>query len=108
MPHCYVRYSLPWVILCCREAARWSTSTGEMLAAMRSSKNGVRLVANDRVIGHLAKFFRVERGGLAKEVLIYRNFADVVQISGGAKRCNVARFHAHGFPYSRGVASNAQ
>ena len=66
------------------------------------------LVANDRVIGHLPKFFRVERGGLAKEVLIYRNFADVVQISGGAKRCNVARFHAHGFPYSRGVASNAQ
>src|SRR6266581_8597964 len=41
---CYVRYSLPWVILCCREAARWSTSTGEILDAMRSSKKGVRLL----------------------------------------------------------------
>src|SRR5207245_9966391 len=41
---CYVRYSLPWVILCCRETARWSTSTGEILDAMRSSKKGVRVL----------------------------------------------------------------
>ena len=65
------------------------------------------LMTDDRVIRHLTEFFRVKRSGLAEEVLVYRNFADIVQISRGAKRGNVARFQAHRFAYSRGVASNA-
>ena len=66
------------------------------------------LVANDGVIGHLAEFFRLERSGLAEEALVYCNFADIVQVTCGPKRGNVARFHAHGFSYARGVASYAQ
>ena len=65
-------------------------------------------MSNSGVIGHFLEFFGIECTGLAEQTLIYGNFADIVQITCGAKRCNVARFHAHGFSYSRGVASNAQ
>src|SRR6266446_2916640 len=83
---------------------------------MRSSKNGVRLLptASRRTCTSSActalgsNFSGVMRGGLAKQVLVYRDFADIVQISCRAKCRNVAGLHAHGFSYSRGVASNAQ
>src|ERR1700693_2405111 len=39
------------------------------------------LVANDSMVGHLAKLFRLERSGFAKEVFVYCHFAYIVQIS---------------------------
>ena len=44
------------------------------------------LMSDDGVVGHFAKFFGVERGGLSKQPFIHRDLADVMQVAGGAQR----------------------
>ena len=65
-------------------------------------------MADDRVVGHLAELFWIERAGLAEEPAVYRDFADVVQISSAAQRGNFVGIHAHGLADGRGVAAHAQ
>src|SRR5579864_6942850 len=66
------------------------------------------LVADDSMIRHLAKFFGIERAGLAEQAAVDGDFADVVQISGAAQRSNFAWFHTHGFADGGGISAYAQ
>ncbi len=66
------------------------------------------LVSDHGVVGHFTKFFGVQRGGFSEQAFVHGNFADVVQITGGAQGSDVVGFHAHGLSDGGGVASHPQ
>jgi hypothetical protein len=48
------------------------------------------LMADHRVVGHLAEFLGIERSRLAEQSAVDGHLADVVQISGAAQRGDFA------------------
>src|SRR5260370_31307230 len=66
------------------------------------------LMPNDRVVPHLAVFFRIELRSFSEQSLIDGNLADVVQIARRAERRNIAGVHSHGFADRLGVAPDPQ
>src|SRR5215469_3186186 len=66
------------------------------------------LMADDGVIGHRAEFVGIERGWLAEQSFVDRDFADVVQISRGTNGGDFGGIDAHSLSNARGVAGDAQ
>jgi hypothetical protein len=66
------------------------------------------LVADRRVIGHLAKFIGIERARFAEEAPIDGDLSDIVQISCTTEGGDVIGVHAHGIADGGGVSPDAQ
>ena len=66
------------------------------------------LMADGGVIGHGAKFFRIEGGGLAEQILVDCYFADVVQVSGRPQRSHFVLIQSHGLADGCCIAGYAQ
>src|SRR4051812_7140183 len=66
------------------------------------------LVPDYGVVRHLAELVLVQLAWLAKQSLVHRNLADIVQETAGANSCHFCRFQSHRFADSRRVTSYAQ
>src|SRR5690242_10632543 len=60
------------------------------------TSRGDDLVSHHGVIGDGAKFLGTQRGGFGEELLVYSDFADVVEMSSGADSCNLVLVHSQG------------
>src|SRR5271156_2710182 len=66
------------------------------------------LMANHRVVRHLAKLLGIERSRLAEQSPVDRHLTDVVQISGAEQSSHFAGIRSHRFPDRGGIAAYAQ
>src|SRR6187200_2273598 len=74
----------------------------------REVNSGDDLVPSGRVLRHFLELAGIECRRFAEQVLVDGNFADVVQVAGGAQPGGVVVGEPECFGNSRCVASNAQ
>ena len=65
-------------------------------------------MSNDGVVSHLAELFRIQRARLAEYALVYRDLADIVQVSCGTERPDFALIHSKRLADGGGVTSDTK